>query len=104
MYASVLTNSRSDSDSMISSNDFYPRMLWAISGCKGVGLDCSDAKIIIKDGLPEKSIRSFQEIGTSGRCLNNYGSCPADSCHLILDMADHGHLFERFFSKSREQN
>ena len=95
---------RNNADSMISINEFYPRILCATSLCIGTVLDISDVKVVVRDGTPETLIDFCQEMERSGCSLNNDGLRTTDSHHLLLRMADYACLFEKIFGKSGEHN
>ena len=91
-------------DSIISNNEFNPRIFCTTSTRIRLGLDSSDVKVIIRYSILENLIHSCQKMGRYGRGRNNDGSRPADLYHLILNMDDHACLFERNFGKIREKN
>lgn len=71
---------------LIQNNEFYPRVLIAMSSCIGAGLDSSLVCSAARGGFPASILDMIQEMGRCGRSRNNDGSNPTDDFFLFLSL------------------
>ena len=96
--ACAFTKKVKDLMTLISANDFYPRVLIATSGCIGAGLDSDEVHVVLRMGFPCSISDFIQEMGRCGRNQHTNNDHPLVDCyHLITSLSDYVYLNVRLF-------
>ena len=77
-----------DPESLINDNKFFPRILLAIVGDIGAGLDSLDVYAVYRAGFPTSILEMAQELGRCGRRCSNEDGIKTDEVHLLLTLDD----------------
>lgn len=91
-YTRLFTETKTRTDD--EENDPYnPRILIATAGAAGAGLDCSDVRMVLRDGMPQSILDFIQELGRAGR--GDDASPVTDKFMLMLSLHDYLYLLVR---------
>ena len=82
------TKTVDNTEDLINSNLFYPRILIATAGSIGVGLDSVDVYSVVRVGFPTSILEMVQEMDRCGHDRQNENGIVTDQFRLLLSCQD----------------